>query len=102
MTAHPFHSFLRCGLAAGGLFALATAASAEPATNCARYGADYVAVSGSNGCVRIGGHVRVEISRGPAQPMGYAALDGVQRASATHSARMAPIAPFGLNDLFPR
>ncbi len=73
-------------------------ARAEASNNCARYGADYVAVAGSNGCVKIGGHVRVDIARAPVAPMGYAAAgDGVQRTS-----HLEPMAPFGLNDLFPR
>ncbi len=76
-----------------------SAAKAETPNHCARYGSDYVAVAGSNGCVKIGGHVRVDnIARAPAAPMGYAALaDGVQRTS-----HLQPMAPFGLNDLFPR
>jgi hypothetical protein len=77
---------------------LSTPASAETVNQCARYGADYVAVSGSNGCVKIGGHVRVDIARAPAAAMGYAAsADGLQRTS-----HLQPMAPFGLNDLFPR
>ncbi|WP_363349686.1 hypothetical protein [Methylocystis echinoides] len=73
-------------------------AKAETSNHCARYGADYVAVAGSNGCVKIGGHVRVDIARAPVAPMGYAAMhDGVQRTS-----QLQPMAPFGLNDLFPR
>lgn len=76
-----------------------SAAKAEASNHCARYGSDYVAVAGSNGCVKIGGHVRVDnIARAPAAPMGYASLaDGVQ-----HAAHLQPMAPFGLNDLFPR
>jgi hypothetical protein len=76
----------------------ATTARAEATNHCARYGADYVAVAGSNGCVKIGGHVRVDIARAPSAAMGYAATtDGVQRTS-----HLQPMAPFGLNDLFPR
>lgn len=77
----------------------ASVARAETPNHCARYGSDYVAVAGSNGCVKIGGHVRVDnIARAPATPMGYASLtDGVQRTS-----HLQPMAPFGLNDLFPR
>ena len=83
-------------------FVLAASLSAAPAraetpNHCARYGADYVAVSGSNGCVKIGGHVRVDIARAPVAPMGYASSDGVQRTS-----HLQPMAPFGLNNLFPR
>jgi hypothetical protein len=71
-------------------------AHAESSNHCARYGADYVAVAGSNGCVKIGGHVRVDMAR--QQAMGYASLsDGVQ-----HASSLQPMAPFGLNDLFPR
>lgn len=78
----------------------ANPAKAETSNHCARYGADYVAVAGSNGCVKIGGHVRVDMARPPAAaaPMGYASVpDGVQRTS-----HLQPMAPFGLNDLFPR
>lgn len=76
----------------------AAPAQAETSNHCARYGADYVAVAGSNGCVKIGGHVRVDIARAPTAAMGYAATqDGVQRTS-----HLQPMAPFGINDLFPR
>ncbi|MCC3246568.1 porin [Methylocystis sp. WRRC1] len=82
-------------------FAVAPA-GAETVSHCARYGSDYVAVAGSNGCVRIGGHVRVDIARTPIAPMGYAAMqDGVHHAAA-RAANLQPVAPFGLNDLFPR
>ncbi len=88
---------LPAGLAIAAMLATAPV-HAEATNQCARYGADYVAVSGSNGCVKIGGHVRVDIARAPAAPMGYASLaDGVQ-----HTSHLQPMAPFGLNDLFPR
>ncbi|PPD46185.1 MAG: hypothetical protein CTY15_02100 [Methylocystis sp.] len=98
-----FAEFRPCpslGLSAGVAFAALLAAgsvNAETANHCARYGADYVAVAGSNGCVKIGGHVRVDIARAPTSAMGYAATDGFQRTS-----HLQPMAPFGLNDLFPR
>lgn len=96
-----FRTFAPLGLTAGlaiGASLVLSPAKAETQNHCARYGADYVAVSGSNGCVKIGGHVRVDIPRAPTAPMGYAALgDSVQRAS-----HLQPMAPFGLNDLFPR
>lgn len=88
---------LPAALALAAVF-VATTAKAEANSHCARYGADYVAVAGSNGCVKIGGHVRVDIARAPSAAMGYAATgDGVQRTS-----HLQPMAPFGLNDLFPR
>ncbi|MBI1981879.1 MAG: hypothetical protein HYS63_10105 [Methylocystis sp.] len=79
-----------------------TPVRAENVSQCARYGADYVAVAGSNNCVRLGGHVRVAMPRTPVAPMGYAAMprDGMQRAAARSS--LLPIAPFGLHELFPR
>lgn len=89
-----------------GAVALAALAAApvhaENVSQCARYGADYVAVAGSNSCVRLGGHVRVAMPRTPVAPMGYAAMphDGMQHAAARSS--LPPIAPFGLHDLFPR
>lgn len=85
------------------LTALAVApARAENVSQCARYGADYVAVAGSNGCVRLGGHVRVAMPRTPVAPMGYAEMrrDGMQHAAARSA--LPPMAPFGLHDLFPR
>jgi hypothetical protein len=60
---------------------------------CARLGADFVAISGAQGCVRVGGHVRAEAPRteiprlfAPRQPTpsgGYAAAgtEGVHPAS---------------------
>lgn len=79
-----------------------TPVRAENVSQCARYGADYVAVAGSNGCVRLGGHVRVAMPRTPVAPMGYAEMprDGMRHAAA-HSSWL-PMAPFGLRDLFPR
>lgn len=95
------HADFRAVAPLGLAFALLLAAfpaSAETSNHCARYGADYVAVAGSNGCVKIGGHVRVDVARAPVAPMGYAdAGDGFQRTS-----HLQPMAPFGLNDLFPR
>ena len=91
-------------VAAFGALVATAPASADNINNCARYGADYVAVSGTNGCVKIGGHVRVDIARGPAvAPMGYAPVaEGVQRTAARTGGYYPPVAPFGLTDLFPR
>lgn len=91
------------------LCALSAGAHADAVNRCARYGADYAPVSGSNGCVRLGGHVRVDQMRDQARiepgrpqqqtvpappPMSYVARDGFLSASA----RMAqqPLAPFEL------
>ncbi|MGJ0513450.1 hypothetical protein [Methylocystis sp.] len=97
-------SFLPAGFfGAIALTALAaTPAHADNVSQCARYGADYVAVAGSNGCVRLGGHVRVSMPRAPVAPMGYAEMrrDGMQHAAARSA--LPPMAPFGLHDLFPR
>lgn len=97
----PFARLLGLSLACALL--IAVPARAETANRCARYGADYVAVAGSNGCVKIGGHVRADISRGPTGgAMGYAALaDGVQPASA-RGGYYPSVLPLGLTDLFPR
>jgi hypothetical protein len=92
-----------------GMFAvlvMATAARAETAGrgNCARLGEDYVAVAGSDGCVRIGGHVRVnDISRERLPPAGYAAMgpDGPPHVSG-RAAHVRAGAPLGVADIFPR
>ncbi|MGA8172978.1 MAG: hypothetical protein WB816_19405 [Methylocystis sp.] len=67
-----------------------------PAANrCSKLGADFVAISGAQGCVRLGGHVRAEAPRGEiprvvaprqlASPGAYAAAgtDGLRPASET-------------------
>jgi hypothetical protein len=94
-----FHPLALTGAVALAASLSASAARSETPNHCARYGSDYVAVAGSNGCVKIGGHVRVDnIARAPVAPMGYASMtDGAQRTS-----NLQPMAPFGLNDLFPR
>jgi hypothetical protein len=38
-----------------------TAPLLNAASSCAAYGPDYAAVEGGNSCVRIGGHVRVQL-----------------------------------------
>ncbi len=99
----------RFALPAGMIAALACAsapASAETIGrgNCARLGENFVAVAGSDGCVRIGGHVRVNNIAGERlPPVGYAAVspDGVQRAS-ERSAHVRAGAPLGIGDIFPR
>jgi len=67
--------------------------SAAAGGRCARLGPDFVAISGAQGCVRVGGHVRAEAPRtevprlfAPRQlalPGGYATAgtDGVRPAS---------------------
>lgn len=74
----------------------ATSAHADATNRCAR---DYAPVAGSNGCVRLGGHVRVELGRNhPAAPtlppMSYVAQDGFQAASTRFAQQ--PAAPFEL------
>lgn len=83
---------------------LSSGVHADALNRCARYGADFAPVAGSNGCVRLGGHVRVGQVRGepdPAQPpapmlppMSYVARDGMQPASARVAQQ--PMAPFEL------
>lgn len=76
----------------------ANAAKAETSANCARYGADYVAVAGSNGCVRVGGHVRVNMAKKTPAPeaLGYASGQDVLRTAAAFP-------PFRLlNEMLPR
>lgn len=92
----------------GAVSALAPTSSAradgfgDRANRCARYGADFVAIAGSDACVRLGGHVRVGIARAPAgAPMGYAPQqDGVRRASETSHVRGGE--GLGIIELFPR
>jgi len=94
--------FSTCFFGVIALMAAAAPARADNVSQCARYGADFVAVAGSNGCVRLGGHVRVDMPRTPVRPMGYTDMrrDGAQHAAARSS--LPPMAPFGLHDLFPR
>jgi len=90
--------FSRLILATAATLCAVAPASADTINRCARYGADYAAVSGSNSCVRIGGHVRVELGRPQTvAPMGYAAQDGVVPAAARVAQQ--PLTPF---DIFPR
>ena len=94
-----------CALGALAVMAAVSPASAENANRCARYGADYVAVAGSNGCVRIGGHVRVDMPRGAtSSAMGYAPThSGVQHVAAHMPQQMPPLGPLNnLIELFPR
>jgi hypothetical protein len=99
--------FIASGFFVAGAIALAGPAAAEgfggrPAGHCARYGADFVAIAGSDACVRVVGHVRVDIARGPVAPLGYAApQDGVRPAAATSHVRGGDPAA-GLLELFPR
>jgi len=80
---------------------LCTAAAAETAghNRCAAYGSDYAAVSGGEGCVRLGGHVRadntVHAAVAPsllAVPAGFARAiaDGVNNVSQSISAQPQP------------
>jgi len=89
-----------CG--AGMLVALGgiTPVRAEDAGNCARYGADYVAVAGSGGCVKIGGHVRAK-SASPA--LAYAPSHEGLFQTASNGPDLASFPPFRLlNEMMPR
>jgi hypothetical protein len=88
--------------AVGLLFAMGakTPARAEDAANCARYGADYVAVAGSGGCVKIGGHVRAK-SASPA--LAYAPSHEGLFQTASNGPDLASFPPFRLlNEMMPR
>jgi hypothetical protein len=95
MTNSEVRAFVRrIAFRAAPAIAIAAAAAATPVNaqtvdlarknHCARLGEGFVAVAGSDGCMRIGGHVRVDITKTPtASAMGYAAMapDGVRPAS---------------------
>ena len=90
-----------------GLIAFATVstpARAENASNCARYGADYVAVSGSSNCVRVGGHVRVNnLPRSSGAPLAYAPDQKGLYQTAAAGSQLQLLAPFALlNEILPR
>lgn len=80
---------------------LCASAAAETAgrNRCAAYGSDYVAVSGGEGCVRLGGHVRADNTAHAAvapsllaAPAGFARAiaDGVNNVSQSISAQPQP------------
>jgi hypothetical protein len=73
--------------------------SASRNSRCVSHGADYVAVAGSEKCVRLGGHVRVELG-GPVAAYSGPTPDGVQPASERIHVRTDPISSF--IQLFPR
>jgi hypothetical protein len=88
------------------LFALAPAAAETPSpaarAHCAAYGSDYVATSGGERCVRIGGHVRAEMAAAAAPPSLIGAPAGFARAIAdgvnnvSQSLQVRPGAPMPL------
>lgn len=94
---HGFFTTAREAACVFGLIAIAavsTPAQAENASNCARYGADYVAVSGSSNCVRVGGHVRVNnLPRSSGAPLAYAPdqRDCIKRLLRAHSSIAFPL-----------
>jgi hypothetical protein len=68
---------LGASLLAPGAGAAQTTGSLPP-SQCARYGEGFVPVAGSSSCVRLGGHVRVDVgaigasgSRGELRPVGH-------------------------------
>lgn len=88
------------GVGALAAIGIMTPAHAEDKDNCARLGADYVAVAGSGGCVRIGGHVR---AKSPSPALAYApSHDGLFQ-TASNGPDLASFPPFRLlNDMMPR
>jgi Porin subfamily len=75
---------------------LAESPAAATRNGCAKFGTNYVAVAGAEGCVRIGGHVRAEMSHPEAPslmgaPAGLASAvaDGVRSVSQTFHIRPA-------------
>jgi hypothetical protein len=88
-------------LAAAMAFSVSAQAESAVSRNsrCVSRGADYVAVAGSENCVRLGGHVRVEL-RGPVSAYSGPTPDGVQPASERTHVRTDPISSF--IQLFPR
>ncbi len=99
-----FHGHATAVCAAGMFLALGAIAPAQAgeASDCARYGADYVAVSGSTGCVRIGGHVRAAKPASPALAYASTQQDGLFQ-TASNAPNLASFPPFRLlNEMLPR
>ncbi len=89
-----------CGACALVALAVVTPAHAEDNGNCARLGPDFVAVAGSGGCVRIGGHVRAK-SASPA--LAYAPNHDGLFQTASSGPDLASFPPFRLlNEIMPR
>jgi hypothetical protein len=89
-----------CGASALVALGAIAPAHAEDTGNCARYGADYVAVAGSGGCVRIGGHVRAK-SATPA--LAYAPSHEGLFQTASNGPDLASFPPFRLlNEIMPK
>lgn len=104
---HGFFTIAREAACVFGLIAIAgvlTPAQAENASNCARYGTDYVAVSGSSNCVRVGGHVRVNnLPRSSGAPLAYAPDQKGLYQTAAAGSQLQLFAPFALlNEILPR
>ncbi len=94
------HASAACAVMFIALGAIAPA-HAEDAGNCARYGADYVAVSGSTGCVKIGGHVRAAKPASPA--LAYTSSQDGLFQTASNAPNLASFPPFRLlNEMLPR
>ena len=83
---------LGAALASPGLSAAQTTGSIAP-SQCARYGDGFVPVAGSNSCVRIGGHVRVDVGA-----IGTPSAAGGLRPAGHSYVR----APSGWTGLYPR
>lgn len=79
---------------------VAQGAGFERNERCARMGEDFVAIVGSDNCVRIGGHVRVDIANGHANLPTGSTRDGIRPASERFHVR--PTSHGRLIGLFPR
>jgi hypothetical protein len=91
------------GLVVVAVVAFSASAQAESAAarngRCVSRGADYVAVAGSENCVRLGGRVRVELG-GPVSAYSGPTPDGSQTPYEPMHVRTDPISSF--IQLFPR
>ena len=98
-TAEPFGLDARRVLACLCLCAAMSASAAQAQTTgsvpsggrCSRFGEGFVPVSGSDNCVRLGGHVRAGGLGGPAWPQDGMSQDGMRPIG--HSYVRAPGAP---------
>jgi len=90
-------------MAATAAIAPARAEATGAASNhCASYGEGFVAIRGSDACVRLGGHVRVDDTVTHTIPDSGFGQDGVRRAAERTSHVRAGSDPAGVLTLYPR